>query len=138
MAELDTIALTNPTDEDFSVNFNGEGYSVGAGATKPFPEFLAFHIAKHLSDKILGEEVKKLKMKKSENPFRPEIGQLMVYDNPKRRIALYQILGTKELVEECLNAFPHKGFIGEMSEYDAFVEKASKSAKKDEEEVSAK
>lgn len=131
MAELDTLAITNPMKEDFSVNFNGESYSIGAGANKSFPEFLAFHIAKHLSDKMLGEEVKKLKAKKSENPYRPEIGQMMVYDNPQRRITLYQILGTKDLVQQCIESYPFKGFIGEMDEYDKFVEKATKSSSKE-------
>lgn len=125
MAELDTIVVTNPTKDDFTVNFNGEPYFIGKSEQKAFPEFLAFHIAKHLSDKMLGEEVEKLRKEKTDNPYRPRVGQLMVYDNPKRRIALYQIFGDKDKVESCIAAYPFKGFVGEMREYDDFVTKES-------------
>lgn len=130
MAELDTLYVTNPTSDDFTVNFNGEPYTVGAGEKKSYPEFLGFHIAKHLSDKILREEIAKIRKKQTENPFRPQVGQLMVYDNPKRRIALYDILGDKTLVERCINAFPMKDFIGEIEEYDEYVEKQTEKAAK--------
>lgn len=123
MAEFDTTKVTNPTDSDFSVNFNGEQYTIGAGESKSFPEFLAFHIAKHLSDKMLGKDVERAKKKETENPFNPRVGQLLVYDNPERRMRLFDILGTKEKVEACINAYPFKGFIGEMEKYDDYVKK---------------
>jgi hypothetical protein len=49
----------------------------------------------------------------------------MVYDNPQRRISLFEIFGSKEKVEACVNAYPFKGFIGEISEYDEYVVKAT-------------
>jgi hypothetical protein len=56
-----------------------------------------------------------------------------VYDNPTRRIALYDILQDKTLVERCVNAFPMKEFIGEIAEYDEYVSK--KEAKEEKAEV---
>lgn len=121
MAEFDTTSITNPMKEDFAVNFNGERYEIGAGEQKSFPEFLAFHIAKHLSDKMLNDEVQKIKNADKENPFNPRVGQMLVYDNPQRRMRLYDILGSKARVEACINAYPFKGFIGELEEYDNYV-----------------
>lgn len=123
MAEFDTTHIKNVLKEDFEVRFNGEMYSVPAGETKTFPEFLAFHIAKHLSDKVLSTEIAKVKEKNKDNPFNPQVAQLLVYDNAKRRIALFDILGSKELVERCINAYPFKDFIGTMEEYDKYVAK---------------
>lgn len=121
MAELDTIEVQNPGD-DFTVRFNGEPYAVPAGQKKSFPKFLAFHVAKHLSDRSLGKEVAKLKKEAKDNPFNPKNAQLTVYDNPRRRIALYDILGSRELVEECVASYPFGAFIGEMADYDRHVE----------------
>jgi len=124
MAELDTLGLTNPTKEDFEIRFNGELYRVGAGEVKSFPEFLAFHVAKHLSDKMLSVEIEKIRKAHSDNPYRPQVGQLMIYDNAKRRIALFDIFGNKEKVEACIASYPFKSFIGEMKDYDEHVTKA--------------
>ncbi len=132
MAEYETISLTNPTEAKFVSRFNGELYSVEAGETKNYPSFLAFHIAKHLSDKMLNVLEQKMQKTKTDNPYRPEVIQLVIHDNPKRRIALYDIFKSKPLVEQCISAFPFKGFIGEMSEYDLYVEKASKKTEKKE------
>ena len=128
MAEFETTKVKNPLGEEFACRFNGEIYKIAADSEASFPTFLAFHIAKHLSDKILSKLVEKEKKAKSDNPFNPKVGQIVIYDNPDRRISLYDILGTKELVEICINAFPFKGFIGEMSEYDNYVEKQEKKA----------
>lgn len=129
MSELDTLFVSNPTEEPFTVRFNGEQYTVPTEG-KHYPQHLAFHIAKHLSDLMLSKELIKLKMatKKSDSPYNPAVAQLQVYDNPKRRIALYDILGTKELVESCLKSYPFKDFIGQMSEYDDYVAKKEKKA----------
>lgn len=132
MAELDTIYVTNSTNKDFGVRFNGELYEIGAGEKKSYPQGLAFHVAKHLSDTLLRTEIEKIRKKEKENPYRPQVAQLMVYDNPKRRIALYSALNNKDLVEQCIAAYPFKGFVGEMSEYDEFVEKIEKKEVKDE------
>lgn len=124
MAELDTIGILNPTKEEFVGKFNGESYPLAAGAEKAFPEFLAFHLAKHLSDKMLSEEVEKIRKAQKDDPYRPQVGQMMVYDNPKRRIALYDIFRSKEKVQQCIESYPFKAFIGEMAEYDDYVSKA--------------
>lgn len=126
MSELETITIYNPLKENFSVNFNGEPYVVPSQTEKSYPQFLAFHIAKHLTDKMLEEALVALKSKDEKNPYKPLVGQLMVYDNPKRRIALYKVLRTKELVETCMNNYPFKGFVGEMREYDEFVAEQEK------------
>lgn len=128
MAELDTIAVVNPTKEEFVVRFNGEPYRIEAGETRTWPKFLAFHVAKHLSDKIIGKDIAKVKAQKTDSPFRPQVGQLQLYDNPTRRIALYDILNDKLLVEECIKSYPFKGFIGEMKDYDDYVAKVREKA----------
>lgn len=127
--EFDTIVIYNPLEEPFQARFNGELYRIGAEETKSFPAFLGFHMAKELSDNLLQPDLRKLKAdadkSKNPNPFNPRNAQLMVYDNPRRRITLYQVLRDKGLVQECIQSFPFKAFIGEMSEYDSYVEKAT-------------
>lgn len=120
MAEFDTIPVHNPMNEDWMHRFNGEAYILKAQETKFFPVGLAFHIAKHLSEKALAPELAKIKEEKPGQED-PRVPQLMIYDNPSRRIALYNILGTKELVETCVRNTNLKGFIGEMSVYDEYV-----------------
>jgi len=131
MAELDNISVTNPTEENFLVRYNGEPYQLSAGASKEFAQHLAIHMAKHLSDKILGEEIVAYKKKRDSAkgermPFDPKVAQMIVYDNPRRRIVLYDILGDKTHVEQVINAYPFKGFIGNISEYDEYVAKKQK------------
>lgn len=121
MAEYDTITVTNPSTSEFMARFNGEPYTIGAGEEKSFPQFIGFHIAKKLSDSLLSVEAKRIANKDKENPYAPAASQLLMHDNPKRRIFLFQILRDVTLVEQCVNAFPLNGFIGEMSEYDEFV-----------------
>lgn len=125
MAELESIQIFNPSDEDFTQNFNGEAYTVPAKGAKSYPVFLAYHIAKHLSDKLLLPELIKIKEEHSKaknvNPFNPKTAQLMVYDNPKRRIALYECLKSKQHVQTLIEKYPFKAFIGEMNQYDDFV-----------------
>jgi len=124
MAELDTIILTNPTASDFTWQYNGEAYTVPANSTKPFAKFVGYHLAKHLSSKMIQEELdKKLAKDKTKNPNQKAsiVSQAMIYDNPQRRITLYQILNDKEIVQEVIKAYPFKGFVGEMSEYEDYV-----------------
>ena len=127
MAEYETINLRNPLKEAFSVNFNGEPYKLEAGEEKSYPKFLAYHIAKHLSNQIIGAEIIKMKMKKEYREVRenPLNSQMMNYDNPQRRIALFDILQNKEAVQECVSVSPLKGFIGNMSEYDSYADKSN-------------
>src|SRR3990167_5436744 len=133
MAEFDAVKLTNPTSESFTWNYNGEPYTIGAGETKDFSRHVGFHLAKHLSSKIVDldytEKNKKFLFGNAQQDPRvraaqAEHAQLMVFDNPKRRIALYKIFGDEKIAEEVIKAYPFKGFIGEMKEYVDFVEKA--------------
>ena len=127
-SEFDTIPVTNPTKEDFTVNYNGEPYKLPKETTKEYPLHLAYHLAKKLSDTILNKEVEKIKKKTKDGQNNPAVSQLVIYDNPQRRIALYDILQSKDEVEACLNAFNYdlKGFIGEIKEYDDYVAKQEK------------
>lgn len=122
MAEYDTVTVTNILDEEVSVTFNGEPYVLAANELKSYPSFLGFHIAKTISDKILVEEAKAVEKENPDNPYAPAAGQLLIHDNPRRRILLYQILGSQALVESCVNAYPLKSFLGDMQEYINFVE----------------
>lgn len=132
MAELDTLWVHNPLPQDFKWRYNGEMYSVPAENGKSFPQGLAFHMAKHLSDACLAPQWEKLQKEKASGEENQRVNQAVIYDTPQRRIALYDILGSKELVQECINAFNFKGFIGEMSVYDEYVEKEiAKKAKKE-------
>lgn len=123
MAEYETIQITNPTKEAFSCRFNGEMYTLQPSETRSYPQFLSFHIAKHLSNKMLDKEARKLMEQFKENPFVPQVSVLMNHDNPSRRIALYDIFSSRESVEACLKACLFKSFVGEMTTYDTYVAK---------------
>lgn len=125
MEELDVITLINPTSEDFTVPYNGQPYTLKAGETKSFSKFVGFHIAKHLSTKMIEDEIPN-KVKKT-TPV--AVAQRTVYDSHFRRIALYKILRDKDIVVQVIAAYPFKGFIGEMSEYEKFVEQQKESKK---------
>ena len=119
MAELDTIQLINPTSEDFSVNYNGEPYTLAAGETRAFTKHVGYHIAKHLAHKMVDAS---LSDKDKKDPKKVlEITRLSVYDNPQLRIALYKILKDVDNVGQVILAFPYKGFIGNMSDFEKFV-----------------
>ena len=49
----EVINFTNIDKEDFEGQWGGEITIIGAGATLPFPRFLALHYTKHLVNKIL-------------------------------------------------------------------------------------
>ena len=133
MAELDVIEITNPTSEDFTHNYNGEPYTVKAGETKILLKYIAFHLAKHLSTKVIQDKLKKGMTKKDkENPnarIHREIAQTAVYDTPARRIALYTMLKNVDLVLDVIKVYPFKGFIGEMKDYEDFVTKTESKKK---------
>src|SRR3990167_10738018 len=112
MAELDTITLNNPTTEDFTWNYNGEPYTIKAGEQKNFAQYVGFDLAKHLSSKMMNDEV--TPEQKKDRAIELELAHRMVYDNPRRRIALYKILKSKDLVQALVKAYPFKGFVGEM------------------------
>lgn len=133
MAEYDGINISNPTGSKFTWKYNGEDYSVEAGETKPFSKAVGFHLAKHLSTQMLEEGNPVLRKK---NATQQELSldairhaQLTMYDNPKRRIALYDILGDVSLVAELLASYPFKAFIGDMKEYEEYVNKKTEKKK---------
>lgn len=131
LREHDAVFITNPTSEDFTHNFNGEPYTIKAGEVKSFSKFVTFHLAKHLSTKIITKDLE-AKMTKKERedraaPIHGKIAQLNIYDTHERRIALYRILGNKDLAQMVIAQYPFKGFIGEMSEYEEFVRKSKDS-----------
>lgn len=121
MAELDTIVVHNPTSEDFTHNFNGEPYTVKAGETRWFAQFVGYHLAKHLSSKMINDSF--TPKQRTDKAMQNKISQALIYDTPERRIALYKILGDVGVVLEAIKRYPFKGFIGEMKVYQDFVEK---------------
>ena len=124
MAELDIIEVTNPTSEDFTVNYNGEPYLLKSGETKSFTKHVGYHIAKHLAHQMVNDSFTEKEYKDQKKSL--EIAKYSVFDNPKLRIALYKVLRDVHNVEQTVLAFPYKGFIGEMDEYKQFVENYNK------------
>ena len=124
MSELDAVILFNPTNQDFAHHFNGELYSISANSSKPFAQKVGFHLAKHLATKMVNDSFSTEDKKDPKKSLM--ISQHTVYDNPKLRIALFKILKDKMLVQEVVIAYPYKGFIGEMLEYEQFVENSEK------------
>lgn len=55
---LSIINVTNIDSEDFEGMYGGEKYLIKSGETKPYPRFLATHLADQLKDKILIREGK--------------------------------------------------------------------------------
>ena len=136
LKEHDSLYIKNPTAEDFGWRFNGEMYSIRAGEEKSFSKFVVFHLAHHLATKmIVKDEEKKITPEDAKNmnaAIHLRIAQLGIYDTHERRIALYRILKRKELVEAVILCYPFKGFIGEMGEYERFMERQTQSDKKPE------
>ena len=138
MQELDLAAveITNPPSEDFTWRFNGTPYTIKAGEKKAFAKPVSYHLAKHLSSKIAVAEAESTMTKtdraNSNAAIHTKISQLGSYDTPERRIALYKILGGTEHVTDVITHYPFKGFIGEMSLYEDFVNKQEKKSGKTE------
>jgi len=131
------VEVFNPTSEDFTWTLNGEPFTIKAGEKRYFGKDVGIHLAKHLSTKMITEEVKKKRTKKQIEDVRDavhlKVAQLSTYDTHERRIALYRILGDKMLVQDVLTRYPFKGFIGEMKEYEEFVSKEETKISKQEE-----
>lgn len=125
--DLSAIEITNPTSEDFTWNYNGEPYTIKADQTAIYAKPVAYHLAKHLSTHMivqpLQDGMSKKDLENKNAPIHVKISQLSIYDTHERRIALYRILRKTELVLDLITRYPFKGFIGEMSEYQKFVEK---------------
>lgn len=128
MQELEVIEITNPTSEDFSWRFNGELFTIRAGEKRGFSKPVAFHLAKHLSTKMVCDEALSSASKKDladpRAAIHVKISQLNTYDTHERRIALYKILGDINRVIQVISKYPFKGFIGDMDIYQKYVEKA--------------
>lgn len=125
--DLSSVEITNPTSEDFTWRYNGTAYTVKAGERKAFAKPVSFHLAKHLSTKMIVEDAQKKMTKTDEKTpnaaIHMKISQLGTYDTPERRIALYKIFGGVEHVTAVITHYPFKGFIGEMNDYQSFVTK---------------
>ena len=119
MAELDTVMLYNPTNEDFTHNFNGEPYTVATKESKSFVKKVGFHLAKHLATKMIYDDVSE---KDRKDPAKAnQISQRLVYDNEFLRINLYKIFKDVNLVQGVIMSYPYKGWIGDMKTYEKFV-----------------
>lgn len=133
-SEFVAVAVSNPMGETFTQKYNGEPYTLASGETKNFAKSVSYHIAYHLSAKMIEDEFewskKKTKTPQEINQEATRFSQLTLYDNPKRRIALYKILGDTIQVMEALAKYPiiYRGYLegnhlGTMDEYREFVEK---------------
>lgn len=127
---MSSVTITNPTSEDFTWGYNGEAYTIKAGETTAYAKPVSYHLAKHLSTKMIVETVKNKMTKKEaaepKSPVHVKVSQLSIYDTHERRIALYKILKDTQKVVELISRYPFKGFIGEMSEYENFVKAETK------------
>lgn len=129
MKELESVIVTNPTSEDFTRRWNGEPYTIVAGETKGFAAPVSFHLAKHLSTSMLEKDFprkKKFLNEQEKNTESLKFSNLILFDNAKRRIALFKILNDVKMVMEVIAAYPFKGFmegefLGTMQEYKNFV-----------------
>lgn len=132
-SEYEAVSVTNPTSKEFTQNFNGEPYTVGALETKNFARNAAYHFAYKLSQKILEDEFPFSKKKQTEQERNVEatrFSQLTLYDNPKRRMALFRIVKDVLVVQDVIakTLLSHRGWLegkhmGTMDEYKKFVEK---------------
>jgi hypothetical protein len=52
--DYSVVSFTNPSGSDFTWAWGGKPYTIKAGETKFYPEFLAKHLAKHLVDRCIG------------------------------------------------------------------------------------
>ena len=132
MSELDAITIHNPTSEDFTHNYNGEPYTVEANSTKAFAQFVGYHLAKHLASQMVMDSFSEKEKKDQKKAI--VISQNLSYDNPRLRIALYKIFQNKDSVQNTIMAYPYKGFIGDMKEYEDFVNKEEEKNKTKSEE----
>lgn len=132
MDNLESVSITNPTAEDFAWRYNGTLYALKAKEAKAFARPVAYHLAKHLSTKMIVADAEgKMTKKDLENPnsaLHVKASQLATYDTHERRIALFQILQDPNLVVDVIKRYPFKGFIGEMAEYEQYVAKHTAAA----------
>lgn len=134
MAQLDVITLFNPTAGDFVGTWNGEDYTLPKNGSESFSKFVGFHLATNLAKQLINDSFSDADKKDPKKSIL--ISQTLLYDNPRLRIALYKILRSVPLVQECIMSYPYKGFVGDMDEYKNFVIKEE--SKKTEETSPAK
>ena len=136
MQELEVINITNPTSKDFSWRYNGELFTIKSGETQAFAKPVGFHLAKHLSTQMIcDEEMSKATAKELKDPqagVHVKVSQLNAYDTHERRIALYKILGHEDKVIQVIMNYPFKGFIGDMDEFQRYVDKVKPKEKPEE------
>lgn len=67
--KYDSISFKNLDDKEFAHAYDGDVYTVPAGATVNFPRFLAVHLAHHLARKICRKKFKGENGKTSDGRF---------------------------------------------------------------------
>jgi len=126
----DQTVIYNPMDEDFVCNWDGKPYTIGADATASFPEFLAYHIAKHLTEKILyskvekkiAEKVKELNRTGSVAPAEPTGGKSL----PKKDVAeMMAVILSGEKGKEAFSALQNEGVVDISTVAEPAIEVAS-------------
>lgn len=68
----DLTEIYNPLSKDFVWTHNGKPYILPAGKTSTFPEFLAYHFAKHLAKTIVYGNFEKEIAEKSKGQITPD------------------------------------------------------------------
>lgn len=149
MATLDQIFITNPTETEFEVRYDGEKYTLQAHEETTKTQFLARHMAKHLSDRMMindfyGIQKDFTKKHKSLSPHQvdqqlgTEKTRLTMQDSPERRIALYKVLRSTVEVNNTIDAYPQFkskkkkdgsiefSTVGDIEIYNEFVEKSER------------
>jgi len=69
---FEPVELHNPLDRDFTFRQGGVDYTIPAESTVSYPEFRAFHGAKHLAKKIAFERLEDHIKKEAHNPMNPD------------------------------------------------------------------
>lgn len=85
----DPTEVFNPLEEDFIGRQGGVEYIVPANGKESFPEFRAYHLAKHLAVKIVSENHYRELKQESYNPLNPnsEKWKTITKTIPDKRIA---------------------------------------------------
>lgn len=150
--DLGRIAsFTNITSEEFTHNYHGQPFTVGAGETLLFPYDLTRHLAKHLARKILFSDAKPEQLRNDRALFTKETEQELMDKimGEETRKELPKELTEKELLAvriQELNAAKPEGapdrskaeVIEEMTKLGLAFDKRSSLAKLEEQLAAAK
>lgn len=94
---LTPIYVKNPTDQDFTHTWDGKPYTIPAKSKKAFPEFLGYHLAKHLAQAIvIPAFVEELRAEAEKAPTEQVKNQILNRSVPPERLVNKQ----KELIED--------------------------------------